>query len=313
MPQASTRQMAKMAKMQKGMIKIKILAASMRKKGKSIRKIAVELHTPSTTVYDWLLKMHGRGPKGIFDKRRRGRNRILDNNCLKKLKKWLTERPEKYGFVSGSWQLDTILELVKIKTGLVCSKRTLRRVLRKIHKSYRKLNPVPHNSASEEQQEKFKEETSDRLENSRMQGHVIFTFDEGTIQMHSNNGYGWRSTNGGDTLPTRFTKKAAKMFCAVREGKLHVWTADATNSGTFVEALKKLHMEYPKITMIPDNAAYHKSQIVKDYIESIKKDPYLDLELIFLPPYTPQLNPTEIQIREIKKELQACHLIPWMS
>ncbi len=152
MPQTRAGQMAKMARRAKGVVaKIRMLAACMRKKGKSIRKIAAELCVPSSTVYDWLLRMHRRGPKGRFDKRRRGRKRILDNDCLRNLKEWLAVGPDKHGLGSGDWQWDTILELIRAKTGTVCSTRTIRRVLRKIHKSYRKLNPVPHNSASKEE------------------------------------------------------------------------------------------------------------------------------------------------------------------
>ena len=38
--------------------------------------------------------------------------------------------------------------------------------------------------------------------------------------------------------------------------------------------------------MALDNASYHKSKAVREYVESIGGD----VELEFLPPYTPQLN-----------------------
>ncbi len=204
MPQTRAGQMAKIARRAKGAVaKIRMLAACMRKKGKSIRKIAAELCVPSSTVYDWLLRMHKRGPKGRFDKRRRGKKRLLGNDCLRNLKEWLVVGPGKHGLGTGDWQWDTILELIRAKTGTVCSMRTIRRVLRKIHMSYRKLNPVPHNSASKEEQERFKEETSARLENLRTdrEGYVVFTWDEGTVQLYSNNGYAWRTTNGVGRTP----------------------------------------------------------------------------------------------------------------
>ena len=115
MPQTRARQIAKMARRAKGVAKIRMLAACMRKKGKSIRKIAAELCVPSSTVYDWLLRIHKRGPKGRFDKRRRGRKRILDNNCLGNLREWLAEGSDKHGLGSGSWQWDTILELIRAR------------------------------------------------------------------------------------------------------------------------------------------------------------------------------------------------------
>ena len=50
-----------------------------------------------------------------------------------------------------------------------------------------------------------------------------------------------------------------------------------------------------------DNAQSHKSQIIRECPESTGGD----VVLIYLPPYTPQLNPIETQWRMIKARL-AC-------
>ena len=51
--------------------------------------------------------------------------------------------------------------------------------------------------------------------------------------------------------------------------------------------------------MILDNASYHKSKAVREYAESTRGD----IELAFLPPYTPQLNPVETVWRDHKRRL----------
>ena len=68
------------------MEKFRLLAARMRKEGKSIREIAYGLCKPYSTVRDWLLRMHVYGPKGRFNRKRRGRRRMLGNADLKRLK-----------------------------------------------------------------------------------------------------------------------------------------------------------------------------------------------------------------------------------
>ena len=200
-----------------------------------------------------------------------------------------------------------ILELIERKFGTVCSLRTLRRILHKTHFSYRKSRPVPHNSASKEEQEKFKTDTDVLLEGLRKEEFAILAEDEGKMQTLPENGYGWRPTNGNDTVPTDFSKESVRMFCAVGDGRLHVWPADATNSETFVDVLKDLHRTYPRFALVLDNASYHKSRKVTEYVKSIGKDPKRGIRLIFLPPYTPQLNPTEIQLRGFKKRLAGRH------
>ena len=301
MPHTSKKRLDRAIRREKnGTVRLRLLACGMRKEGKSIRKIAKNLRKPYSTVRDWLVRMHKRGLAGSRDKRRRGRKRILGNADLKKLKIWLVEGSKKHGFESDTWQLDTILEMLK-RAGIVCKQRTLERVLRKIHFSHRKRRPVPHNSASEEEQERFKGETNARLEALRKDGYAVLTEDEGTLQLSPANGYGWRPTNGYDTVPIGFSKKSVKVFCAVGETELHVRPADAANSDEFVDFLKELHGKYPKFVMILDNASYHKSHTVKEYLDAIEKDPQKEIELRFLSPYTPQLNPAEIQLRELKK------------
>ena len=52
----------------------------------------------------------------------------------------------------------------------------------------------------------------------------------------------------------------------------------------FLEALRQ---KYGKVAFVTDNAASHKSHLIKKYL----KDTGSDVVLIYLPPHTPQLNP----------------------
>ena len=308
MPQVRRSRLVKMArKAGEGVEKSRLLAARMRKEGKSIRDIADRLCRPYSTVRDWLFRMHVHGLKGQFNRKRRGRKGVLSNADLKRPRRWLVEGPEKHGFKSDTWQLDTILEMIRMRTGMACRQRTVERALRKIRFSYRKRRPAPHNSASEGEQERFKAETNARLEGLRKDSYAVFAEDEGTFQLSPANCYGWRPTNGHDTVPTSFSKKSVKVFCAVGENELNVRPADAANSDEFADALKELHGKHPKFVMVLDNASYHKSHTVRKYLEAIKRDPQKGIELIFLPPHTPQLNPVEIQLRELKKRRAGRH------
>ena len=77
--------------------------------------------------------------------------------------------------------------------------------------------------------------------------------------------------------------------------------AGAANSTTFKIFLEALRQEYGKVTFITDNASYHRSRYVQNYLASTNGD----VVLIHLPPYTPQLNPIEVQWEVIKEQL-AC-------
>ena len=278
----------------------RLQAAWMRKMGMSIREIARRLFKSYSTVRDWLVKMRRRGPRGRFNKRRGRRKRILNNAILKEMRGWLSEEPEKYGFKSGCWHLDMIKVVLERDYGAVCSDRTLRRTLRKIHFSYRKASRiVPHNSAGREKQEEFMRMAGNTIADLRKKGYTILAEDEFAALLWAGSGCARRPTGGRETLKTRFSNKSVKVFCAVGEDVLLPMPADSANSDEFIDFLDRIHRAYGKAVLILDNASYHKSGKVRKKLEEMNGD----IELIFLPPYTPQLNPAEVQVAAFKKRL----------
>ena len=74
-------------------------------------------------------------------------------------------------------------------------------------------------------------------------------------------------------------------------GQITVSFADRGNSKTFKKHLKKVLWEYkevPKIIMVLDNVAYHHAKKISAWLELHPK-----LSLLFLPPYSPDLNAVE--------------------
>ena len=174
MPNVSTRKLTKAIEGERNpTAKFRLLACRFRKRGYSIRKICRELGTAYSTVRDWLVRMSKRGLKGRFNRRRMGRRGKLPSSIFKTVRKWLLKEPNKYGFESGSWQLNMILEMIKREFGIDCKIRTLRRKLRRIRFSWRKCRYIPYKSASKKVQEEFKQETAGPLEEMSKQGHVV--------------------------------------------------------------------------------------------------------------------------------------------
>ena len=102
MPRMGVKKLERLIRATKeGVERTRLQAAWMRKMGMSIREIAGRLFKPYSTIRDWLVKLHRRGPRGRFNKRRGRRKRILNNAILKEMRGWLSEEPEKYGFKSG--------------------------------------------------------------------------------------------------------------------------------------------------------------------------------------------------------------------
>lgn len=64
-------------------------------------------------------------------------------------------------------------------------------------------------------------------------------------------------------------------------------TYDTINSESIVRFFWKLKKEQQKVHLVLDGAAYHQSEMVRNAVK------VLNIELHYLPPYSPNLNPIE--------------------
>ena len=270
-----------------------------RKKGHSIRRIARDLKTAYSTIRDWLLRMRDRGLKGRFNARPKGRRAKLPLQIIRTVRRWLKRSPKKCGFETGSWQMDMVIEMIRKEFGVTARARTLRRWLRRIGFSWRKDRYVPYRSVSKERQEEFKREVGERAAQRRADGMAVFAEDEAAVQRSQNPAYGWRPTGGREQVRASFSRESVRIFGAMSQDELRIKIVESTNSKTFREFLEDIRRDRPRLFMVLDSASYHKSKAVREYVESTGGD----VELEFLPPYTPQLNPVETVWRDLKKRL----------
>ncbi len=128
---------------------------------------------------------------------------------------------------------------------------------------------------------------------------VVRVCDEAAVQIWSDAKYGWRRTGGHDTVRQGFSKKSAKLIGSLGSDGYRIRAIDAINSETFIEFLQDLLKAYPKLILVMDNASCHHSRMVTEFVESTGGA----IRLVFLPPYTPQLNPIEMQWGMLKRLL----------
>lgn len=91
------------------------------------------------------------------------------------------------------------------------------------------------------------------------------------------------------------TRKKVSIFGSVNVHNGHFLYMISTifNAETFAEHLKQLILQRPKgkkILLILDNARYHHAILIRPWLEENKRK----IELFFLPPYSPELNPAEL-------------------
>ena len=138
-------------------------ACRRRKEGQGIHSMARGMGMNYSTVQGWLARMHPGNLDRRFDRKSTGRRRVVPAAVLKYVEKLLDCSPQKYKFEAGSWQINMVMELVMKKFGMTFNPYTLKRAMRRMGFSYSKPRPIPDKSASEEEQEKFKQGTADMI------------------------------------------------------------------------------------------------------------------------------------------------------
>ena len=113
----------------------------------------------------------------------------------------------------------------------------------------------------------------------------------------------WSKKGKQPRIPTLGGRKRQPLSGAVDpiKGKVCVALAKSLRSNAFIEFLDGLMAHNPdkKIILYTDNAKAHHSKIVKSYLKLHKEE----LELEYLPKYSPNWNPQEAIWRRFRKRV----------
>ena len=116
--------------------------------------------------------------------------------------------------------------------------------------------------------------------------YTMLAQDEAGVRLGACGGYGWRFKADGcesaSDSPPRRQESSEQLVLTV-----HAKVVESINANTFIEFLKELRRIYKKFVMFLDNLSAHKAVKVSEYVESAGGD----IVLMYLPKYTPQLNP----------------------
>ena len=142
-------------------------------------------------------------------------------------------------------------------------------------------------------------------ERSKKEGAIIYWADETAVKHDTNwvTGYSPKGKTPVLACPDGRWTTATMVSAISNQGLLRFKIQDKPmNQQLFVEFLEGLiHDEERKIFLIVDNLQVHKSRLVREWAEEHKER----IELFFLPPYCPELNPDEYVNRAVKTEIRS--------
>ena len=129
----------------------------------------------------------------------------------------------------------------------------------------------------------------------------LYFYDESGFSLNSNIPYRWSVIGKPLQIPAnRFSKRINVLgFLNTRTKDLfHTIITDKVDTQVVIDVFDSFAKQITKTTIcVLDNASIHTSKKFKAKIDEWEK---LGLHLLYLPPYSPELNPIEMLWREMK-------------
>lgn len=277
---------------------------SMHPKNKS--KIAKLYQVTENIIKKWLDNYEQFGEKSFaFDKRgaKKFQNTSLSKRQLNWLQKQLVSKtPEQLKFPFALWTRKLVAELIERKFGVKVDVSTAGEYL----KNFGMTPQKPVLKSCKQQPQPIREWLDVRypqvVESAKAQNALIFWGDETAVRSRDQVGKGYSLRGIKPVQSQGGYRFGVNMVSAINNSgnSRFMLFLGKMNGKKFIEFLRRMIKgQRQKIVLIIDNAPYHKSAVVKAFaLKHADK-----LELVFLPTYTPELNPDEYLNNALKQKL----------
>ncbi len=246
-----------------------------------------------TTIYPWLRRYEEQGMEALVEKIAQGPEPKLREKQRQQVKRWILGKdPRQYGFDYGLWTRRIVQKMIEEKFNVVLGLTAVGRLLASLEITPQK----PLRRAYERDPAAVKlwvEETYPKLrKRAKRLGAKIFFLDEAGFQSDPSLGRTYGLKGKTPVVKTSGQRQSLNVISAVN-ARGEFWAA--TYSGkldaeSFVVFLQNfVENQAGKVFLVVDGHPAHKAKLVANYVQSLKGR----LELHFLPPYAPDLNPDE--------------------
>jgi len=270
--------------------------------GESAAEVTRSFGLGGKTIFAWLRVAREKGIDALAPKARSGRNRKLSPLEEREVKHWVIGGdPRQHGFDFGLWTRQIIANLIKEKFGIEMSQSGVGKLLRRLD-----LTPQKPLRRAYERDEKAVTEWVEKVyprvkKIAKKTGAEIFWLDEASIRSDDPLQRTWGEKGKTPIVKTSGQRQSINAISALsNKGGFwyHVYNGKFTADKCVACFQQFLKNRKSPIILIVDGHPVHKSKKVMEYIESLEGR----LEIVFLPPYAPDLNPDELvwnQMRNI--------------
>jgi transposase len=279
-------------------------AIRLRKQGKRFVDIAAYLGVHRNTVSDWWQQYQHMGEVALEQQPRGnklGEGRHLSRDEEAQVQQQMREHfPDELGIDTALWTRQAVGSLIEQVSGVVMPIRTVGEYLKRWGFTPQKPLKRAYEQDPKQVELWLKQEYPAIQQRAKQQGAEIAWGDESGLRSDAQVGRGYAPI--GETPEIRLSTQRARVnYIASIDNqgtvRFMLYTRKLT-AQVFIVFLERLIAQRArKLLWIVDRHPVHRSGAVQEWIEKHRQA----IELVYLPPYSPQLNPAEFLNCDVKQ------------
>lgn len=290
----------------------RILMVLLRNDGKTYEEIMAFIGCSYRSVAYWCVHGDPDDLESFKDGRAQGNYRKATPEYIAELLKVIEQEPIAFGYEFGRWTTSRLATHLGIKTKIHMSSVQVGRILKQKKYSYLWAKYSLEDKQDPEKRSAFKRQLEAELarSNAHPERFQVWFWDESGFSLRVIRRKQWSQKGKRKRLSGKRSRGRVNLMGGLRynDRKQKCYVIDQGNGDSFYTNLVKLNEfvreewvekgniasdfveKGPKILIVLDNASYHKKQTVIDQLAAECPN----LELRFLPPYSPDYNLIEL-------------------
>ena len=244
------------------------------------------------TIYHWFDAWESRRLAGLYDHTKPGRPPKYTPEQQAQIRQWAKEYPK---------NLNKIGALVAEHFDLRLSKQTLKRILKAMAFSWRRIRKGPKGKPDPDEYQ-YKKQALHEFQEQASQGILdLYYFDESGFCLTPYLPYAWQEQGQTITLESGPSKRLNVLGFLSKKNELQAYSCiGSVKSDIVIRCISDFCKDLDRRTiLVMDNSSIHTSETFQENIPLWKEK---GLEIFYLPKYSPELNCIEILWRFIKYE-----------
>ena len=281
---------------------IRLLAVDRVRAGEKPGAVAQSLGLYRTSIYKWLRAYRTGGRRALRSTTAAGPTPKLTSKQRTQVRRWIVGKdPRQYGFDFGLWTRRILARMIQERFEVSLTLPSVGRLLASLDITPQK--PLRRADERDEKQiKKWKEEKYPRLrKRAKRRGADIFFLDEVGVRSDSPLGRSYGLRGKTPVVKTSGQRQKINAMSAVN-AKGAFWYqvyGGKLTAALFIGLLKTMMKGRRRpVLLVLDGLPVHQAKSVEKYVRSTQGR----LELHFLPPYAPDLNPDDFAWSHLKQQ-----------